>query len=76
MARVLIFPLHTGMGRGRDTKFFPPHRWGRARVGGNSGTSYLHFGNADKQPAVPGDRSRFLWEKNSDAALADGSDRG
>jgi hypothetical protein len=27
-------------------------------------------------PPSRGDLSRFLWEKNSDAALADGSDRG
>jgi hypothetical protein len=27
-------------------------------------------------PPSRGDQSRFLWEKNSDAALADGSDRG
>ena len=27
-------------------------------------------------PPSRGDLSRFPWEKNSDAALADGSDRG
>ncbi len=61
------------MGESQDHQFFPSPR---VKEGQGGGVNVGQAGIRLIGPPSRGDRSRFLLEKNSDAAPADGSDRG